>query len=142
MSAFPPRSPAAKLRGIVYVGRMLDKIRLHAAGQLPPEYQPNLGKGFDGNCTAFLQIDYEQLAAFVRQDGTDDEIVDWCFQHGHRPSQDEIDVWNEFMRKRGWNDEVTEFLTRRKTEGGLDGRADIRTMFEYIDVDEGRSLER
>lgn len=35
------RSSYEKVGGIVYFGRMLDKIRLHAAGQLPDGY--NLG---------------------------------------------------------------------------------------------------
>ena len=43
------------------------------------------------------------------------------------------------MRKRGWNDEITETLKRRKKEAGLAGRPEIDTMFAFIDVDEGRS---
>ncbi len=35
------RSSDQKVGGIVFFGRMLDKIRLHAVGQLPPGY--NLG---------------------------------------------------------------------------------------------------
>lgn len=140
MSDFPLRSPAAKVRGIVYFGRMLDKVRLHAEGKLPADYQPNLGKGFDANCTAFLRIDYDQLVSRMKEGGTDGEILEWCFALGYRPSDTEIHVWNEFMRKRGWNDEVTEFLTRRKKEAGMAGRSEIKTMFEFIDVDEGRSL--
>ena len=139
-SSFPPRSPAAKVRGIMYFGRMIDKIRIHAAGKLPPVYQPNLGLGFDGNCTTFLQVNYEQLVARVQRGGTDDEILEWCFEEGRERSADEIEVWNEFMRKRGWNDEITEFLVRRKEEAGLSDRADIETMFQFIDVDEGRPL--
>ena len=46
--------------------------------------------------------------------------------------------WNEFMRKCGWNDEISETLIRRKKEGGLADRADIETMFQFIDADEGR----
>ena len=42
------------------------------------------------------------------------------------------------MRKRGWNDEGTEILERRKRESGLASRDDIQTMFDYIDADEGR----
>lgn len=37
------RSPYAKVGRLVYFGRMLDKIRLYAAGQLPAEYVANLG---------------------------------------------------------------------------------------------------
>ena len=134
------RSPAAKVGGLVYFGRMLDKIRAHAKGQLPPEYQANLGKGFDANCTTFLRVDYDQVVELVKQGSTDEEVLQWCFVNGRRPAEDEIYVWNEFMRKRGWNDEITEFLTRRKKEAGMAGRSEIRTMFEFIDVDEGRSL--
>jgi hypothetical protein len=43
------------------------------------------------------------------------------------------------MRKRGWNDEISEILKRRKKEAGLAGRSEIETMFAFIDVDEGRS---
>ena len=140
MSDFPVRSPAAKVGGIVYFGRMLDKIRAHREGKLPPEYQANLGKGFDENCVAFLRVDYGNLVERLKEGGTDEEILQWCFARGYRPREDEIHVWNEFMRKRGWHDEVAEFLTRRKKEAGMAGRSEIKTMFEFIDVDEGRSL--
>jgi hypothetical protein len=46
------------------------------------------------------------------------------------------------MRKRGWNDEVSEILQRRKKEAGMMGRSDIQTVFEFIDADEGRLPER
>ena len=53
------RSPSAVVDGLVYFGRMLDKIRLHAAGQLPAAYQANLGDAqtyvLDGRCCRFLR---------------------------------------------------------------------------------------
>jgi hypothetical protein len=98
MSEFPVRSPAAKVRGLVYFGRMLDKIRVHAEGKLPPDYQANLGKGFDQNCTTFLRVDYQQIVARVQQGGTDEEILEWCYANGRRPAEDDVEVWNEFMR--------------------------------------------
>ena len=33
-----------KVGRLIYFGRMLDKIRLHTAGQLPPDYVENLGE--------------------------------------------------------------------------------------------------
>ena len=134
----PIRSPAAKVGSVVYFGRMIDKIRAHAKGELPPEYQPNLGKGFDAECTAFLHIDYRKFADRLQQDGSDEELLNWCFENGRRPTEREIFVWNEFMRKRGWNDDVSETLIRRKNEGGLANRNEIMTMFAFIDADEGR----
>jgi hypothetical protein len=132
------RSPSEKVGGLFYFGRMLDKIRLHAKGELPQDYHANLGKGFDEKCVKFLRIDYDQLVERVKQGGSDEEILEWCFQNGRRPSEDDIYVWNEFMRKRGWNDEVTEILERRKKEAGMSDRTDIQTSFQFIDADEGR----
>jgi hypothetical protein len=140
MRNFGLRSPSAKVGSLVYFGRMLDKIRSHAKGELPPDYQANLGKGFDGNCTQLLRVNYDQLVERVKQSGTDNEILQWCFSTGRQPSEDEIRIWNEFMRKRGWNDEVSETLKRRKKEAGMAARSEIETMFTFIDADEGRSL--
>ena len=134
------RSPYLKVGGVVYFGRMLDKIRAQAAGGLPDEYQPNLGKGFDGSCVHFLRVDYQDLVDRVKQGGDDESILDWCYSKGRRPTDEEIYVWNEFMRKRGWNDEISETLKRRKKEAGMAGRSEIETMFAFIDADEGRSV--
>ena len=134
------RSPAYKVGGIVYFGRMLDKIKANARGALPPEYVPNLGRKFDEHCVALLHLDYARLVDRVAQEGSDEEILNWCFAHGRRPADHESYIWNEFMRKRGWNDEISETLAMRKQEAGMAGRADIRTMFEFIDADEGRAL--
>jgi hypothetical protein len=133
------RSPSAKVGGFVYFGRMLDKVKVHAKGELPADYQPNLGKGFDKYCVNFLGINYEQLVERVKQGGSDEEILQWSFSVGRKPSDDEIYIWNEFMRKRGWNDEASETLKRRKKEAGMAGRSEIETMFTFIDADEGRS---
>ncbi|PYL65366.1 MAG: DUF5069 domain-containing protein [Verrucomicrobia bacterium] len=134
------RSPFVQVGGLVYFARMLDKIRVHARGELPPDYQANLGRGFDERCINFLRVNYKQVVERVKQGGTDEELLQWCFSMGRQPSEDEIYVWNEFMRKRGWNDEVSETLKRRKKEAGMAGRSEIETMFTFIDADEGRSL--
>src|SRR6266516_1571834 len=63
------RSPCEKVGGLVYFGRMLDKIRSHATGELPPDYQANLGKGFDGSCVRLLQVDYDELVECAKQGG-------------------------------------------------------------------------
>jgi Domain of unknown function (DUF5069) len=134
------RSPSAKVRDIVYFGRMLDKIRLHATGELPADYQPNLGKGFDEFCVNFLGVNYNELVERMKQGGNDEDLLEWCFSHGHHPSAQQIFVWNEFMRKRGWNDDITQTLARRKRETAMSDRDEIQTMFAFIDADEGRAL--
>jgi gluconokinase len=139
-NSFPARSPTAKVGGLVYFGRMLDKIRTHDRGELPSEYVLNLGKGFDGRCVRFLGVKYEDVVARVKEGGTDEEIWQWAFECGRKPSDEDMENWNEFMRKGGWKDAITPTLERRKTESGLQERDDIETMFQYIDVDEGRPL--
>jgi len=140
MKEFPVRSPAEKVGGVVYFGRMLDKIRVHARGKLPADYQPNLGKGFDAKCCAFLHLDYDEVVKRVNAAASDDEMLDWAFTHGRRPTEKEITMWNEFMRKFGWRDEAAEILERRKREAGMQNRSEIETMFQFIDADEGRPV--
>jgi uncharacterized protein DUF5069 len=132
------RSPYEKVGGLVYFGRMLDKIRLNAASQLPADYQENLGKGFDGRCLQFLGVPYEKLLERVKQGGSDQDILNWCHEKGRKPSDEEIEVWNEFLRKRGWNDDMSPRLVTRKKEIGAENRNDIQTFFDFIDADEGR----
>ena len=140
MKKFPVRSPATKLGGLVHFGRMLDKIRLQARGELPADYQPNLGRGFDAKCCAFLHLDYAEVVKRVNEGASDDAMVEWAFTSGRRPSDDEITMWNEFMRKFGWRDHAAEILERRKREAGMQDRVEIETMFQFIDADEGREL--
>jgi hypothetical protein len=140
MNAFPVRSPAAQVGGLVYFGRMLDKIRVHERGELPADYQANLGKGFDAKCCAFLHLDYAEVVRRVKAGAGDDELLDWAFTAGRHPTDAEITMWNEFMRKFGWRDHATEILARRKREGGMEDRAEIETMFQFIDADEGRKV--
>ena len=136
--AFPARSPAEKVGGLVYFGRMLDKIRANARGELPAEYLEKLGSGFDGRCVRFLGLNYEDVVARVKEGGSDEEIWQWAWERSRKPTDEDIENWNEFMRKCGWKDALTPTLERRKRESGLENRSDVETMFHYIDADEGR----
>jgi gluconokinase len=133
-----PRSPKEQVGGIVYFGRMVDKIRLMTAEDLHPDLHANLGQGFDERITTFLGVDYSDLKSRVAAGGSDAELLEWCFEKVKRPSEEEIEIWNSFMVKRGWSDELSERLAGRKKESGFEQRDDIQTMFHYIDADEGR----
>ena len=135
------RSPAAQVKGLVYFGRMLDKIRLAAAGKLPEGWQPMRGaavKGsFDSRCCNFLHIDYAALEKETLKGRTDEEMLEWAFTQGRRLNDEETEVWNGFMTKRGWRDGRTQRLNERLAEIGLPAGT-VQTMFEFIDLDEGR----
>jgi len=132
------RSPYIKVGHLVYFGRMLDKIRLQAAGQLPPDYVGNLGKGFDGRCCSFLRVAYDDLKAQVlAQSATDEAVLAWAEAKGGAHTEEECEVWSGFIMKRGWRDEAGGILAKRIKESGLEGKP-ILTMFDYLDFDEGR----
>jgi len=135
------RSPYAKVGRLVYFGRMLDKIRLHAAGRLPPEYIANLGDSqpgvFDTRCCLFLGVKFAAIQARTLTGGSDTELLAWCHQHGAARTDAECEIWNTFMMKRGWRDAARPRLLQRIAESGLQGKT-IETFFDYIDYDEDR----
>ncbi len=134
------RSPHDMVGGIVHFGRMLDKIRLHAQGKLPADYHKNLGGGFDSRCCSFLGVKYEDVVTRVKLGGEDQDVLEWCFTNGRKPSEEEIEIWNGFLRKRGWRDDASRRLAERKKEYGVTHRDDIQTFFDILDLDEGNEL--
>jgi hypothetical protein len=134
-----PRSPYDVVKGLVYFARMLDKIRRHAAGTLPKDYHEHLGSGFDGRCLNFLGVTYDAVRERVHAGGSDEQILDWCYENGRKPTEEEVETWSGFMRKRGWRDEASERVAFRLKEAGLEDRdKEAVTMFDFIDIDEGR----
>ncbi|HUB67219.1 MAG TPA: DUF5069 domain-containing protein [Candidatus Methylacidiphilales bacterium] len=139
MSEKFPRSPYDTIGGLVYFPRMLDKIRLFAAGQLPEAYHPSLGDGFDGRCVRFLHVQYEDVRQQALSGRSDEEVLTWCYEHGRKPADEEIEIWSDFMRKRGWRDDSSDRVAFRLKEAGLEHRdKEAVTMFDFIDLDEGR----
>ena len=132
------RSPRDEVEGLVYFGRMVDKLRLELAGKLPKDYHENMGKGFDASCCEFLGVSYDKLRERVREGGSDRQLLDWCQSHGKKREPGDRAVWNAYLAKRGWRDDLADRLVFRKKEAGWEGRAEIQTFFDYIDADEGR----
>ena len=140
--AFPFRSPRDTVGGIVVFGRILDKIRYFAReGKLPEGYHLGYMPGnrtFDERVCKFLGVDFNALTQRTNEGGTDEEIFEWCCQTGKRPSPEQIEIWNGFMSKRGWNDTASAGLQRNKEEAGFSDRDDIVVFFDLMDVEEGR----
>ena len=136
-----PCSDSVETKGLVYFARMLDKIRLHASGELPPDYfvgvadDPTL---FDARCTRFLGVDYDELVARTLQGGSNEEILDWCFKRGRHPSDEDIAIWSSFLLKRGWRDDASSDLQAAKERGGFEKRDDIQTWVDLHNAEEGR----
>ena len=139
MAAYP-KSPTEKTNGMIYFPRMLDKIRLHARGELGEDYHKNLGaqRAADGACCNFLRINYVDLVQRVKQGGSDEEILEWCFEKGRRLNEGDLVVWNGFASKLGWRDFMTPRFEQMKKEHGIADRDDIACVPDLMDFEEGR----
>jgi hypothetical protein len=135
-----PKSPKEMTGGMMYFPRMLDKIRLHVRGGLHEDYLKNFGvpRTLDGACCNFLRVDHRDLCERVKEGGTDEEILEWCFAKGRRLNEGDLVIWNSFSSKFGWNDFATPRLERQKQKHGISDRTDIITIPDLIDFDEGR----
>ena len=135
------RSCYAKVGRIVMFGRCLDKIRLHAKGQLPADYVPNLGDDkfalFDSRLCRFLGVPYSRLRAKTLEGGTDEQILAWCEETGKAHTDEECMIWNHFIAKLGWRDNRTEVLKDRVKAWGQQGLV-VETIVDNIEYDEGR----
>ncbi|HEY3861921.1 MAG TPA: DUF5069 domain-containing protein [Verrucomicrobiae bacterium] len=128
-----------KTHGMFYFARMCSKIRLHAQGKLPRDYFSMLGQGFDGRTCRFLRVGYKDLDAQVRAGKSDEEALDWCFANGHRPTDEEILIYNSFMSKRGWHDDETDgYIPEAIQRYGVPNDGRVQTDFDLIEIDEGR----
>ena len=136
------RSVYAKVGRLIYFGRMLDKIRLHAAGALPADYVANLGDAqfyvLDGRCCRFLGVPYTEIRAHTLAGGSDDEILAWVHARGVARTDEECHTWNRFILKLGWRDERSAILSQRIRDGGGYPGKNIETIIDHIAVDEGR----
>jgi hypothetical protein len=130
------RHSAEEVGGIVFFGRMLDKIRLHAQGKLPADYLQYRGRGFDGRVCRFLRVEYSEVVERVAAGANDDEALAWCFAHGRKPNEEEIFVFNAFLTKCGWRDDSSAHLEEMKRERGFATREDIQTFFDFHKADE------
>ena len=141
MQAQTPCTDYKETKGLIYFARMLDKIRLHAEGRLAAGYFVGIEDPtfFDARCTRFLGVSYDDLAERTRQGGSDEEILDWCFEHGRHPGEEEILIWNAFISKRGWRDEGSGDLKAAKKRNGWEDRDDIQTWVDLHDAEEGRT---
>ena len=134
-----PRSPREMMAGWIYLPRYLDKIRLHLAGNLHPDYQPNFGKGFDGLWLQTAGVTHEQMIEVVENSLTDGEVCDWVRQN-IKDSPAAKAAHRETMLNRPTPDDAPgqERLRQRKAEAGIAGRDDINTFVDMIDADEKR----
>jgi gluconokinase len=146
MSTAFPVSDHQKTRGVVYFARMISKIRLHAAGQLPDDFISHLGfadtTSLDARFCRFWALDYDQVKARALKDGsTAEKVFDDLFASRQPLNVEHVFAWNLFLLKRGWRDSASNGIAAGKAASGFANRDDIQTWADLHDAEEGRTLQ-
>ena len=134
-----PRSPRETMCGWMHLPRFIDKVRLHLAGKLHPDYQPNFCKGFDQLWLESAGVDAQQFIEVVRNSITDGEVCDWVLKNVKKPESVKVTQRDRMLNyPRKDDDTMQARLKLRKEQSGLAQRNDIQCFVDYIDADEGR----
>jgi Domain of unknown function (DUF5069) len=134
-----PRSPRETMDGWSHLPRYIDKIRLHLAGKLHPDYSGNLGKGFDALWLKSAGVAHEQMIDVVRNSVTDGQVCDWVRKNIKKSAAEKDTHWQEmYHRPKPGDAEAAGRLKMRKEQSSLSHRDDIKTFVDYIDADEKR----
>lgn len=135
-----PRSPRETMCGWMHLPRYIDKIRLHLAGRLHEDYQPNFGKGFDGMWLSAAGLDHMQFVEVVSQTICDGQVADWVGKHVKVDPPDKLSHAQAMLDYPKADDAAAnERLQMRKAQAGLSHRGDIRCFVDFIDADERRT---
>jgi hypothetical protein len=134
-----PRSPREEMAGWAHLPRFIDKIRLHLAGRLAPEYQENFTRGFDGAWLKAAGLSAEPFIELVKGTVCDGEVCDWVLQQVKK-SPEEKQTFRQYLLNygRAGDESLRARLQMRKEQAGLAHREEIQAFVDFIDADEGR----
>ncbi len=134
-----PRSPRETMCGWMHLPRFIDKIRLHFAGKLHADYQPNFCKGFDGLWLETAGVKPDEFLEVVRSSITDGQVYDWVLKNVKKPDSVKAAHRERMLNYPKKDDaEMQARLKMRKEQAGVAHRDDVRTFVDVIDVDEQR----
>ncbi len=134
-----PRSPREIMDGWVYLPRFIDKIRLHLAGKLHPDYQENFTKGFDGAWLKAAGVSADRFIDVVKNSVTDGQVCDWVRNNVKKSDADKAAFRTQILNRGTEDEEIKARLKMRKEQAGLAHRNDIKVFVDFIDADEKRS---
>ena len=126
--------------GWPHLPRYIDKIRLHLAGKLHPDYQPNYGtRGFDKSWLDAAGVTHEQMVNVVKSSITDGQVCDWVKHNVRKSAAEKSALLAKLLDYPNAGDaEGIARLKMRKEQAGLTHRDDIKNFVDFIDADEKR----
>ena len=125
--------------GWMHLPRFIDKIRLHLAGKLHEDYQPNFCKGFDGTWLEMAGVNVAEFIEVVKKSVTDGEVCDWVLKNVKKDDSVKTAHRDRMLNYPSKDDpEMQARLRMRKEQAGVAHRDDIQTFVDFIDADEKR----
>lgn len=132
LTQFPPRSPRVRLGGFAHLPRLLDKARAEIAGKIG-EYHYNCP--MDQQFFRFTGISAEAFLAAVKAGGSDSELLAWVTANTQRTPA-EIAAWSDWLGTNAPGSVGGHEFLAETIKGLAEGREDIRTFFEMLDLDD------
>jgi hypothetical protein len=130
-----PRSPSARLGGLVWLPRLIDKARAKLTNTLG-EYIYNCPT--DARFFEFTGISPEAFLVAVKGTYDDTGVLAWVKARAKSWADAEIKSFNEMMASRGPSSPESQKHFDETLARIAPGRAGIRTWFMLIDAEEGR----
>jgi len=122
--------------GLLHLPRFIAKARKHLAGALPPSYQRNFTKGFDGFLCLHLGVDPQAVVAAVRETTTEEELTTRL--RVLLPADVKAAKWNRQVVQMGMSEMGREALQATKKKMAIEHRDDLRSFADLIEYDEER----
>ena len=131
-----PRSPNAKMAGIVSLPRMLDKVHADAEGKLG-EYDVDCPH--DKPVLKFMGVDFATFAEKSKELEYDDPSIElWARGLLANRSAGDLEAFNDSRRQWAPDEHSAEFFNGLR-EKVAPGRTDVKTWFKLLDLDEHRA---
>lgn len=132
-----PRSPYDRVGNVSFLGRAIDKMRAHIAGT---HGAYNAKVGYSTQLFDLFGVTADEFEEIVKANATDEQVVKVLLER--RPlTAAEIEEWNQKAETRGPQDDAAWARHWKQLEdAGYGNRKDIRTMYDRLDLDDGRQV--
>ena len=135
----PPRSPYERVRNISFLPRAIDKMRAYIGGK---HGAYNAKTGYSTQLFDLFGVTADEFEEIVKANETDEAVAAVLLQR--RPlSEKEIEEWNERCETRQPQDEEARARHfKMLADAGYGDRTDVVTMYDRLDIDDGREVPR
>ena len=135
-----PRSPYDRVGNVSFLARAIDKMRAHIDGK---HGAYNAKTGFSTQLFDLFGVTADEFEEIVKSNESDQQVLDVLMQRRKLTPQ-EIEEWNERCETRRPTDEAGIARHRKMIEdaGYADRAGDVVTMYDRLDLDDGREVPR